>query len=213
MHPAPPFRVSDGEALIAHLSAYPFMGFFAAGEAGLRVAHAPVVLRREGEGVALDFHLSRNNVLSPVFAQGAAALAVSQGPEAYVSPDWYERPDQVPTWNYLTIEAEGEVTPLGEAELIQMLDDLSARLKPGSRPSRPGTATRCRRAGLRPCWRAFRAFACAPIGWKGPSSCPRTRSRTSGPGWRRPLATTRSPGRWRAPPPTDALDRKRPCAH
>ncbi len=127
MHPAPPFRVSDAEALIGHLSAYPFMGFFAAGEAGLRVAHAPVVLRREGEGVALDFHLSRNNVLSPVFAQGTAALAVSQGPEAYVSPDWYERPDQVPTWNYLTVEAEGEVTPLGEAQLIQILDDLSAQ--------------------------------------------------------------------------------------
>jgi transcriptional regulator len=127
MHPSAPFRVTEAEALIAHLTTYPFVGFFAAGEAGLRVAHAPVVLRQEGEGVALDFHLSRNNVLTPIFAQGAAAaLAVSQGPDAYVSPDWYERPDQVPTWNYLTVEAEGPVTPLGEAELIQILDDLSA---------------------------------------------------------------------------------------
>lgn len=127
MHPAPPFRVTEAEALIGHLTAYPFMGFFAAGEAGLRVAHAPVVLRQEGEGFVLDFHLSRNNGLTPVFARGAVALAVSQGPDAYVSPDWYERPDQVPTWNYLTVEAEGEVTPLGEADLIQILDDLSAQ--------------------------------------------------------------------------------------
>lgn len=127
MHPAAPFRVTEVEALIAHLTAYPFMGLFAAGEAGLRVAHAPVVVRATGEGLALDFHLSRNNVLTPFLAKGAAALAVSQGPEAYVSPDWYERPDQVPTWNYLTVEAEGEVTPLSEADLVQILDDLSAQ--------------------------------------------------------------------------------------
>ncbi|MDP1643712.1 MAG: FMN-binding negative transcriptional regulator [Phenylobacterium sp.] len=134
MHPAPPFRVSEMEALIAHLTAYPFMGLFAAGEAGLRVAHAPVVVRRTGEGVALDFHLSRNNILTPLFAEGAVALAVSQGPEAYVSPDWYERPDQVPTWNYLSVEAEGEVRPLGEADLVQILDDLSAQAEAGLAP-------------------------------------------------------------------------------
>ena len=27
MHPAPPFRVTEAEALIGHLTAYPFMGF------------------------------------------------------------------------------------------------------------------------------------------------------------------------------------------
>ncbi|MAK81462.1 FMN-binding negative transcriptional regulator [Phenylobacterium sp.] len=139
MHPAAPFRVTDAEALITHLTTYPFMGFFAAGEASLRVAHAPVVLRQEGEAVALDFHLSRNNVLSPIFAQGAAALAVSQGPDAYVSPDWYERPDQVPTWNYLTVEAEGEVTPLGEADLVRILDDLSAQAEARLAPKPPWT--------------------------------------------------------------------------
>lgn len=139
MHPAPPFRVTDAEALIAHLTAQPFMGVFAAGEAGLRIAHAPVVVRRDGEGVALDFHLSRNNVLAQIFARGAPALAVSQGPDAYVSPDWYERPDQVPTWNYLTVEAEGEVAPLGEADLIQILDDLSAQAEARLAPKPPWT--------------------------------------------------------------------------
>ena len=139
MHPAPPFRVTDAEALIAHLTAHPFMGVFAAGEAGLRIAHAPVVVRRDGEGVALDFHLSRNNVLAQIFARGAPALAVSQGPDAYVSPDWYERPDQVPTWNYLTVEAEGEVAPLGEADLMQILDDLSAQAEARLAPKPPWT--------------------------------------------------------------------------
>jgi transcriptional regulator len=53
-------------------------------------------------------------------------VAVSLEAEAYVSPDWYAAPDQVPTWNYLTVEAEGAVTPLDEAGLVALLDDLSA---------------------------------------------------------------------------------------
>jgi transcriptional regulator len=139
MHPAPPFRVSDAEALIAHLAAYPLMALFAGSEAGLRVAHAPVVVRRDGEGVVLDFHLSRNNVLTTAFARGASALAVSQGPDAYVSPDWYAQADQVPTWNYLSVEAEGEVAALNEAWFVALLDDLSAQEEARLAPKAPWT--------------------------------------------------------------------------
>lgn len=127
MHPAAGFRAQDEAELLAHLAAHPFVAVFAATEAGLRVAHAPVVVRRAGEGVALDFHLSRNNALTEVFAAGAQALAVSQGPDAYVSPGWYEIADQVPTWNYVTVETEGDVLPLDEAGLVALLDDLSAQ--------------------------------------------------------------------------------------
>ncbi|MDP2215651.1 FMN-binding negative transcriptional regulator [Phenylobacterium sp.] len=139
MHPAAPFRVTEVEAILAHLSVYPFMGFFAAGEAGLRVAHAPVVVRREGQGLTLDFHLSRNNALAATFAKGGRALAVSQGPDAYVSPDWYAAADQVPTWNYLTVEAEGEVTPLDDLGLVALLDDLSAQEEARLAPKAPWT--------------------------------------------------------------------------
>lgn len=139
MHPAAPFRVTDVEAIRTHLADYPLMGIFAAGEAGLLVAHAPVILRQDGEGVVLEFHLSRNNALTTAFARGGAALAVSQGPDAYVSPDWYEIPDQVPTWNYLTVEAEGQVTPIGEDGLIQLLDDLSTQAEARLAPKPPWT--------------------------------------------------------------------------
>ena len=139
MHPAAPFRVTDVEAIIAHLTAYPFVAVFAATPSGLSVAHTPAVLRRDGEGVVLDFHLSRNNALRAVFVDSGPALAVSLGPEAYVSPDWYGSPDQVPTWNYLTVEAEGQVTPLGKEGLIQLLDDLSAQAEARLAPKPPWT--------------------------------------------------------------------------
>lgn len=139
MHPAAPFRGADLDAVLAHLADYPLMAMFAVCGAGLRVAHAPVVARKDGEGGILDFHLSRNNALTAAFAGRSAALAVSQGPDAYVSPDWYAAADQVPTWNYLTVEAEGEVTPLDEGGLVALLDDLSAQEEARLAPKAPWT--------------------------------------------------------------------------
>lgn len=134
MHPATAFRVEDVEVLLDWLAQRPFVTLAAAPTGRPLVAHAPVIVRREAEGLALDFHLSRSNALSPFIAQGFAAVAVALGPEAYVSPDWYVSADQVPTWNYVSVEAEGPVSVLGGEDLTRLLDDLSdleeARLAP-----------------------------------------------------------------------------------
>jgi transcriptional regulator len=127
MHPAEAFKVDDAAALTSWLSAHPFVTLAAAPMGRPLIAHVPALLRRDGEGLALDFHLSRSNTLAPFMAQGFAAVAVSLGPDAYVSPDWYVSEDQVPTWNYVTVEAEGPVSVLGEADLVRLLDDLSAQ--------------------------------------------------------------------------------------
>lgn len=139
MHPANNFRVEDEAALLAHLDRYPFMVFAAAVDGRPMVAHAPVVVRRRDNRLILDFHLSRGNLLTPHLAGGFRAVAVSLGPDTYVSPDWYVGPDQVPTWNYLTVEAEGAVTAMDEAGLIQHLDDLSAQEEARLSPKKPWT--------------------------------------------------------------------------
>jgi transcriptional regulator len=91
------------------------------------IAQAPVVVREIGGEIALDFHLSRGSVLSPHIVQGFAAIALAAGEDAYVSPDWYASADQVPTWNYRSVEAHGFVAPLSHAELIEQIDALSAQ--------------------------------------------------------------------------------------
>src|SRR4249920_1062758 len=127
MHPSPAFRVEDQEVLLAHLAALPFVTLAAVVAGRPLVAHAPVVVRRLPGGLALDFHLSRGNALSPALADGFRAVAVSLGPEAYVSPDWYEDKDQVPTWNYVSVEAEGPVVALDDSGLVALLDELSVQ--------------------------------------------------------------------------------------
>jgi transcriptional regulator len=139
MHPANIFKVEDQAALLAHLDRYPLMTFVAAIDGRPFIAHAPVVVRRRDNRLVLDFHLSRDNLLTRLIAGGFHAVAVSLGPDVYVSPDWYVGADQVPTWNYLTVEAEGPVTPMDEAGLVQLLDDLSAQEEMRLLPKKPWT--------------------------------------------------------------------------
>ena len=57
--------------------------------------------------------------------ESAEALFVVNGPDGYISPDWYGLPDQVPTWNYLTLEMQGAVTKMSRETLIAQADALS----------------------------------------------------------------------------------------
>ena len=134
MHPAVPFRVEDREVLLAFLRERPFAIICASVKGAPLIAQAPMIVREIDGEIALDFHVSRGNMLAPHIVQGFRALILAAGNDAYISPDWYVGPDQVPTWNYVSVVAEGSIAPLNEAELIAQLDAISAleegRLKP-----------------------------------------------------------------------------------
>ncbi|MDG2529286.1 FMN-binding negative transcriptional regulator [Caulobacter endophyticus] len=128
MHPARAFHVEDRARLLAFFAEHSFVTLCASVGGRPFVAQAPVVVRDLGEdGLFLDFHLSRRNELAPAVVTGFSAIAVASGAHAYVSPDWYGTQDHAPTWNYVSAEAEGFVTPLSDAETVQLLDDLAAQ--------------------------------------------------------------------------------------
>ncbi len=134
MHPDNRFTVEDRATLLAFVAAHPFVTLAASIKGAPMIAQAPVVIREIGGEIALDFHVSRGNALAPHIVQGFSAVALTTAEDAYISPDWYESADQVPTWNYRSVEAHGFVAPLSEDELIAQLDALSqqeeARLAP-----------------------------------------------------------------------------------
>ena len=139
MHPAIPFKVVDETALLDHLAASPFCTLAASVGERVLVAHAPVIARRDDGVLKLDFHLSRGNALAAAVAAGFPAVAVSLAADAYVSPDWYENRDSVPTWNYVAVEVEGPVGPLDLAATVALLDDLSAMEEARLLPKVPWT--------------------------------------------------------------------------
>jgi transcriptional regulator len=127
MHPAPLFCEEDAPRLLAHLADYSFATLCLAADGRPLVVQVPVVVRRLAGGVALDFHVARRNAVTPYLADGVRALVLSAGPHAYVSPDWLVGADEVPTWNYVSVEAEGPLTLLDPDGLVALLDDLSAQ--------------------------------------------------------------------------------------
>lgn len=122
MHPNPHFRWEDRDALRAFASEIGFGALFAATPDGPRVAHVPAVFI---DDATLGFHIARGNGIAR-HLDGATALYVVQGPDAYISPDWYGIADQVPTWNYLAVELEGRVRKMDHDALLAQIDRLSA---------------------------------------------------------------------------------------
>lgn len=122
MHPNSAFRNEDRALFEALITETGFGMVFLTTPDGPRVAHVPLLLTEAG---TLRFHLALGNALTR-HLDGAQALAVVNGPDGYISARWYSDPDQVPTWNYIALEMEGPVRRMDRAELLALLEDVSA---------------------------------------------------------------------------------------
>ena len=132
MHPNRAFAWDDREAMLAFVAD---IAFATVAVEGPMIVHVPVVVAGPH---SLRFHVSRANRGS-AWLDGARLFLSCAGPDAYVSPDWYGLDDQVPTWNYLAVEAEGPLRTLGETELAALLDALSAAHEARLAPKPPWT--------------------------------------------------------------------------
>lgn len=130
MHPSAAFRWEDRGAMRAFAAEIGFGMLFLGTPDGPRVAHLPFVFLDDDR---IGFHIARGNALTK-HLDGAEGLFVVNGPDGYISPDWYGTDDQVPTWNYVALELQGPLRKMDEAELTAQIDALSenqeARLVP-----------------------------------------------------------------------------------
>lgn len=124
MHPDARFRWEDRDAMRGLVAELGFGALFAATPDGPRVVHLPVVWLDE---TTLALHVARGNGIQR-HLDGATGLFVAQGPDGYVSPDWYGLDeDQVPTWNYVAVELEGRMRAMDRAHLVDQIDRLAAQ--------------------------------------------------------------------------------------
>ncbi len=129
MHPNPAFRQSPRAADLAFARA---VGF------GPLIAHIPFLI--DDAGTSVDLHLARSNPFLRLLDTARPAVIAVNGPHAYVSPDWYGVPDQVPTWNYVAVHLRGTLTRLDPEAMRDMLDRQSAAMEAPLAPKRPWTA-------------------------------------------------------------------------
>jgi transcriptional regulator len=129
----PAFTEPDPEVLIAHIERWSFGLLVSHGPSGIIASHIPFLLERKAQQLFVQGHLARPNPQVAGLAAGGEALAVFSGPDAYISPSWYATGPAVPTWNYVSVHAYGEVSVKeGEAWLLPFLRRLSERHEGGS---------------------------------------------------------------------------------
>jgi transcriptional regulator len=110
----------------AFMQQNPFATIAAVIDGAVHFAYAPIVLDGQpGPFGTAYFHLARSNPVAGLLDGSTVKLSV-MGAHTYVSPDWYETPEQVPTWNYMAVEAAGRVHRLDEAESVTHLTRLAA---------------------------------------------------------------------------------------
>ncbi|MHC0052250.1 FMN-binding negative transcriptional regulator [Actibacterium sp. D379-3] len=136
MHPNPAFRATPRETNLAFARQAAFGTLMVNGPDGPLAAHVPFLLSQDG--TVLETHLVRSNPVARTLP--APALIAVQGPEGYISPDWYDLPDQVPTWNYVAIHLRGTLELCPADGLRDLLDRQSAFFEDRLAPKPPWTA-------------------------------------------------------------------------
>ncbi|MFM2043241.1 MAG: hypothetical protein RLY86_1817 [Pseudomonadota bacterium] len=157
MYTPPAFRQDDPAEITAFLSAHPLATLVTAGEGGLSATPLPMLLLPAEEPVAggavgadslvgriLISHLAIANPHWRRIGADTPALAVFQGPGAYITPAWYpsktETGKVVPTWNYMAVHIHGKVEVVQEhgvkRDIVTHLTDAFEATEggPGRRP-------------------------------------------------------------------------------
>ncbi|HJR29281.1 MAG TPA: FMN-binding negative transcriptional regulator [Pseudomonas sp.] len=96
------------------------------GEQGLQASHLPLLLNvNDGPHGTLYGHFARANPQWRELQNGAEALVIFAGADAYVSPEFYpskaEHGKVVPTWNYVAVHAYGTAEVFSDADRLRDL--------------------------------------------------------------------------------------------
>ena len=112
------FAQDDRRAMVELIGHYGFATLVTTVDGALFATHLPMLLEPEASGAeVLLGHVARANPQWKGFDGETQALAVFEGPHAYVSPTWYTKPEQsVPTWNYAVVHATGSPRVIEDAE-------------------------------------------------------------------------------------------------
>ncbi|HEX3366197.1 FMN-binding negative transcriptional regulator [Phenylobacterium sp.] len=119
MYASPTTREDRQDVLVAAIRTIKFGALVIVSPDGLSATHIPMIVREFPNGVVeLEGHVARPNDLWRLAQSGVPALAIFQGPQAYVHPGWYptKKVDgrAVPSWNYIAVHAHGNLEAVDE---------------------------------------------------------------------------------------------------
>jgi transcriptional regulator len=165
MHPNPTFQKEPRQRNIDFARERAFGTLAINGEDGPLTSHIPFLLNETG--THLELHLVRSNPIARTLKEPTKAVITILGPDSYISPDWYETLDQVPTWNYVAIRLRGFLKPEPPEALHPILDRLSAHFETRLLPKNPWTSSKMSDGVMDKMMRAISTFSMEVTGIEG----------------------------------------------
>lgn len=137
MHPNLAYRKASLQRNIDYMHQRSFGALSLNADPSPLISHIPFQL--SADGAFLEAHLVRSNPILRLLDEPRAAVIAVSGADGYISPDWYQLDNQVPTWNYIAVHARGQLRRLEQARLRDILQNLSANMEHRLLPKKPWT--------------------------------------------------------------------------
>jgi transcriptional regulator len=127
------FRETRTQVLHALIRAHSLAVIVTLDDTGLVANHIPLELDAEaGDHGTLRGHVARANPMWKSHRAEVDAIAVFQGPGAYITPSYYPSKaasgEVVPTWNYVTVHVHGPLRVIDDAAWLgRFVEQLTVR--------------------------------------------------------------------------------------
>ncbi len=125
------FEVTNVGVMHDLIRDYPLATLVTLSTNGLNANHIPFhILDSPKLYGTLQGHVSRSNPVLDDIKDELEALAIFHGPNAYITPSWYQTKQKtgkvVPTWNYAVVHAYGKLRIVDDSEwLLKQLNNLT----------------------------------------------------------------------------------------
>lgn len=117
------YKLEDRAEILSFMKRFNFATIITADENFPIATHLPFIVSEKGDKIFIYSHFAReNNQWKQIERQ--KILVIFSEPHAYISPKYYEKELNVPTWNYISVHAYGNgkliTTP---DKVIELLED------------------------------------------------------------------------------------------
>lgn len=123
------YKEDDRKEALSFMQEYHFGTLISTAHGRPLATHLPFCIKEIGEDIVIRSHVARSNDHWQQF--GGEDLVVFAEPHAYISPRYYDKRQNVPTWNYLAVHAYGAARILESIEdRVELLKEMIAEFEP-----------------------------------------------------------------------------------
>ncbi|MCQ6956944.1 FMN-binding negative transcriptional regulator [Mucilaginibacter aquariorum] len=114
------FQLSDNQEAISFMQKYSFATIVTMLNGVPEATHLPFLVEQRNGQLVLVSHFAKANPQA-LAAFNETSLVIFTEPHAYISPSNYEKEQNVPTWNYLSVHAYGKATLIDDKTQVAAL--------------------------------------------------------------------------------------------